>query len=126
MAAQNGRKSSKKSSTWRRRRLLTRARLLTVEALLIVGIAQTWFEDWLIEQTEIPGWAKIAFIMILMAGALGFLLIFLERVAKKSLASAQGVAQAVPLPWSSVAIHLAVIALLFWLYGVIYRIQWLP
>ncbi|TVR39344.1 MAG: hypothetical protein EA402_14785 [Planctomycetota bacterium] len=99
--------------------------MLTIETILLIGVAQVWFKKWLIEINYLPGWIKIALLMLLMVGVLGFLLVYLESAAKRSLASATGVVQAVPLPWSMILAHAAAIAGLFWLYGYVYGIQWL-
>ena len=108
-----------------RKRIFSHARLLTIETILLVGLLQTWFEDWLVAHASLPGWLKISILMIIMIGVLGFLLVYIERIAKSSLSKAHDVVNAVPFPWTMLLVHIAVFAILFVLYGVTFEIKWL-
>lgn len=110
----------------RKKKFFSHARLLTIETILLVGLLQVWFEDWLVESTDLPGWLKILTLMIIMVGILGFLLVAIEGLAKKSLAHAHDVAKNVPFPWTMLALHVGAFVALFYLYGVTYNIKWLP
>ena len=110
----------------RKRRFFSNARLITIETISLVGLIQVWFEEWLLNREEIPGWLKILILMGIMIGILGFLLVYIEQVTKKSLSRAHHVAKSIPFPITMLMAHLAVFALLFYLYGETYGILWLP
>ena len=110
----------------RKKRIFSHARMLTIETILLVGLMQVWFEEWLVGQSGLPGWLKILTLMVIMIGILGFLLVSIEQLTKKSLAHAHDVAKNMPIPWSMVLVHIAAFVGLFYLYGLTYKISWLP
>ena len=76
--------------------------MITIEAILLVGLVQVWFEDWLIAETTLPGWLKVLALMVIMIGILGFLLVSIEQFTKRSLVHAHDVVKVVSFPWSKV------------------------
>ena len=83
----------------RKKRIFSHARMVTIETILLVGLMQVWFEEWLVAQANLPGWLKIVTLMVIMIGILGFLLVSIEQLTKKSLAHAHDVVKNVPFPW---------------------------
>jgi hypothetical protein len=94
------------------KRMLLNGNETTVEAVLLVGAIEMWCEDRITAQGDLPTWAKVLIVMMLVAGMFGSLLMVLHRMALGSLARAHRVVRALPLPTPLLLLHLLLVAML--------------
>ncbi|MCH7824778.1 MAG: hypothetical protein IH849_08250, partial [Acidobacteria bacterium] len=81
----------------KRTRLFTYRRLIVMEALLLIGALQFMAEDRVVA-SDFPDELKVVFIMFLVLGFLGSLLVVVERLAKSGLGTTHRTIQALPIP----------------------------
>jgi len=99
------------------RRNFSHRRLITVEALLGVGLLDRLGRQWIIHDSPLPDSVRVLVLMLLVIGVFGGVLVFLERLAAGSLSRTHEVVQALPLPTPLIFIHAAVFVAMFFLYG---------
>lgn len=110
-----------------RARLLTHRRLIVSEALLLVGVLEMAAEDRVVA-SNFPDELKVVFIMLLVLGFFGSLLIVVERLAKSGLGTTHRTIQALPIPTPRIVIHALLLFGLFLAYAGILDLwpSWFP
>ncbi|MFW5698348.1 MAG: hypothetical protein ACOCYN_00705 [Planctomycetota bacterium] len=97
--------------------------MLGVEAVLLVGAIEMWCEDQITAYPNLPEWTRVLFVMLLVAGLFGAVLLFLQRLAYGSMNRAHKVVDALPLPTPTLMVHALAIGALFVFYAWVLRIQ---
>lgn len=105
-----------------RSRWLTHGRLVTLEALLLVGAGQTWLEDQVLAREDLHRAVRVGFVMALMIGVFSAVLLWVERFTRSSVTKTHDVVQALPIPTPLYAIHGLTLAGIFCLYAVVYEL----
>ena len=104
------------SSGRKRPRLFTHRRLIVMEALLLIGALEFMAEDRVVA-SDFPDELKVAFVMLLVLGFFGSLLVVVERLAKSGLGTTRRTIQALPIPTPRIFIHALVLFGLFLAYA---------
>ena len=105
---------AKKNKTTLQRWLSNRF-LVSVEAILLVGLLESLAENYVMAQ----GWPKpvvTLIIMLMIAGAFGVLMSVMVLLTKRSLLKGQKVVNLLPFSIPHLAIHIGVLSVIFWLY----------
>ena len=111
----------------KRTRLFTHRRLIVMEALLLAGAAEFVAEDRVVA-SDLPDELKVVFVMFLVLGLFGSLLVVVERLAKSGLGKTHRTIQALPIPTPRIFIHALVLFGLFLAYAsaLDLRPSWFP
>ena len=103
-----------KKAGWRR--MLSNRRLISLEAVLLVGLLENYAES-LVMQSGLPAPLKSFFIMLLVAGAFGLLMALVVTVTKRSLVHGNKLLQSLPIPTPLLLVHGAALGGIYWLYA---------
>ena len=98
---------------------LSNARLITLEAILLVGLSESLIEAYVMA-LSIPYWLQILFVMCFIAGAFGILMSVVSALAKSSITKGQKLLSSLPIATPQLLIHGAALAGIFWLYLIYY------
>ena len=101
------------------KRTFSHKRIVTVEALLLIGLGDRLFKQWLLNEefTTIPPAVKILILMFFVVGVFGSIILTLQRFMAAGLDKGTAVVQAIPLPTPTIVIHVLAFFGLFLLYG---------
>lgn len=95
--------------------LFRHAYLIAAETLLVVSVFKDWFFD-RVKASDFPNWAKVIFVMAATVGFLGGVFVLVERMTRRGMSGAHTTLRRTSgLPM--VAIHAAILFLLFLLYA---------
>ena len=97
------------------RRWLSTQRLISIEAILLVGLLEGLIEDRVME-LSLPDTVKILLVMVFIAGAFGVLMSLVVFVTKRSLSSGHKMLKILPVSTSYLVLHGVAIAGIYWLY----------
>ena len=110
----------------RRKALLRHRQLVALEALLLIRWLLRYAERWIMDQGWSPWW-QISLIMLMVAGAFGWFLFFIQRATEKSMDTTKRFVEQMPIPMPMLVIHFCIFVLLFigyaWQLGFIDQIQ---
>ncbi len=111
----------------KRARWLTHRRLIVLEALLLVGVLEMAAEDRIVA-SGFPDELKVVFVMLLVLGFFGSLLIVVERAAKSGLGTTHRTIQSLPIPTPRIFIHALLLFGLFLAYARVLNLwpSWFP
>ncbi len=98
------------------RRYLSNRRLISLEAVLLVGLLENFAESYVMG-TGFPAPLKSLFIMMLVAGAFGLLMVVVVSATKRSLSQGSKMLQSLPVPTPVLLVHGAVLVGIYWLYA---------
>ena len=98
------------------RKYLSNKRLISLEAVLLVGFLENYVEN-LVTQSSFAAPIKTLFIMLLIAGAFGVLMALVISLTKQSLHGAKKAVDALPLPTPFILIHSCAILGIYSLYS---------
>lgn len=103
---------STKSNTRRGRARLNHRRLVLLEGVLLLGLAESALQAYVLAETRISEPLRVVLAMALMAGMLGGGALLLHRGLVRSMKAGHEVVQALPLPTPVWLIHPLVLAAL--------------
>jgi hypothetical protein len=98
------------------RRWLSGRHLVSIEAILLVGLLESRIEEY-VTGLSVPDPVKTLFIMLFIAGAFGLLISVVALMTKRSLSHGHRVMKQLPLPVPQLSIHLLVLIGMYWLYS---------
>ena len=99
-----------------RNRWLSNRRLVSIEAILLVGLLENLIELEL-DKLPVDQWVKTIMIMLLIAGIFGGVISVITVMTKRSLAKGQNALKTLPLPTPMLLIHSLILGGIYWLYA---------
>jgi hypothetical protein len=96
--------------------------LIAVEAVLVANV----FKDFVFERVragDMPGYAKVLFVMAATVGLFAGLFVLLEKLLKRGVTHTHDLLRALPVALPTLLIHAALLLLLFLLYARMLRIS---
>lgn len=122
----SSKQKSEKQQARRRKARLRQKQLIALESLLLLRWLLRYVEIMIKEQDWSP-WIQISVIMLMVAGAFGWFLYFIQRTAETSVESTHRIVERMPIPVPMLIVHTCIFALLFiayaWQLGFIEEIQ---
>lgn len=98
------------------RRHLSNRRLISLEAVLLVGLLENFAETQVV-QSNFSDPVKSLFIMLLVAGAFGLLMAVVVAMTKRSLSQGNKVLRSLPVPPPILLVHGLALVGIYWLYA---------
>ncbi len=100
----------------KRKPLIQQKHIVSLEALLILRWVLRHVQDTILEQ-DWSDWFKIFAIMAVLAGALGWFVVIIQRISTRSVESTQRLVDKLPLPLAMFFVHLAIFVGIFIAYA---------
>ncbi len=108
-------KDSSRRGGWRR--WLSHRFLVGIEVVLLVGAANQAFGDWVVSQQQVPWWGRTLFAMAGVIGAFSALFAMVNALAAVGVNATHKAVQSAPVPLPGLAVHLAALTGIFFLYA---------
>ena len=90
--------------------------LIAAESVLVLGILKDWIFGFFVH-SDLPNYGKVILIMAASVGLFGGLLLVVSKLMTKGVAGSHKVAQQMPILLPTVAVHAALLFVLFLLYA---------
>lgn len=110
--------SAKGSSGSRSKRsgMLSHRGLIAIEAMLLLGVVKDWIFERLVKST-FPNYTKVLLVMAVTVGLFGGLFLVVEKLTASSVVRTHQAAKRLPVAVPTLAIHGALLFVLFILYA---------
>ena len=98
------------------KRWLSHKRLVTIEALLVIGACETYLAG-LVKESSLANIWKVLFSMALVVGLFGALFLLAQRWTTQGLKRTHGVVQGLPVPTPMLVVHGGVFVVLVFVWA---------